>query len=98
MKFMFNMPRIWIDYAEFAAQCLLPYQARNIYDRALKVLPVSQHAKIWQSYVQFALNLCLDEELTKDELALFRKFSFPILYRYARFEPKFINELIEHAF
>lgn len=95
---MFNMPRIWIDYAEYAAECLQPYLAREVYDKALKTLPVTQHSKVWKSYVQFAIEICSDEELTKDELELFKNFSFPILYRYVRFEPKFINDLMELAF
>lgn len=58
IKYMYNMPRIWLDYAEFAANdCQLITQTRDIYDRALQTLPVTQHRKIWQSYANWALNL-----------------------------------------
>lgn len=58
LKYMYNMPRIWLDYAEFAANdCQLITQTKDIYDRALQTLPVTQHRKIWQSYADWALNL-----------------------------------------
>jgi len=35
LKYMFNMPRIWLDYAEFSGSCQLIGHTRTIYDRAL---------------------------------------------------------------
>ena len=59
---MFNMPKIWIDYAEFAVQCQKPTLASEIYNRALKIMPVAQHSKVWDSYVDFALSIGRDED------------------------------------
>ena len=54
---MFNMPRIWLDYAEYAADCQKITLTRSIYDRALQTLPVTQHKIIWVSYLAWAKKL-----------------------------------------
>jgi pre-mRNA-splicing factor SYF1 len=50
------MPRIWLDYCEF----LMKYQPYNVtfirrtFDRALRALPITQHERIWELYLEFA--------------------------------------------
>ena len=64
LKWMFNMPRIWLDYAEFAASIHDLALTRQIYDRCLQTLPVTQHKAVWLSYIRFAEDVmaAIDDE------------------------------------
>ncbi|KAF5275792.1 hypothetical protein FQR65_LT16525 [Abscondita terminalis] len=51
--FMHKMPRIWMDYCTFLTnQCKIT-RTRNVFDRALRALPITQHHRIWPLYLAF---------------------------------------------
>jgi len=51
------MPRIWLDYAKFLGKQKLITRTRRVYDRALQVLPVTQHQLIWTPYIEWATSI-----------------------------------------
>lgn len=53
LVFMHKMPRIWMDYCAFMTnQCKIT-RNRQLFDRALRALPVTQHNRVWPLYFQF---------------------------------------------
>ncbi|XP_054282324.1 pre-mRNA-splicing factor syf1 homolog [Macrosteles quadrilineatus] len=53
LVFMHKMPRIWLDYCQFLVdQCLIT-RTRQVFDRALRALPITQHHRIWPLYLAF---------------------------------------------
>ncbi|XP_055353632.1 pre-mRNA-splicing factor syf1 homolog [Paramacrobiotus metropolitanus] len=53
LVFMHKMPRIWIEYCEFLLKQPRITRTRRVFDRALRSLPVTQHARIWPIYLRF---------------------------------------------
>ena len=52
------MPRIWIIYCRFLSEDQEKItDSRKAFDRALMTLPITQHEKIWEIYLNWALNL-----------------------------------------
>ncbi len=51
--FLNKMPRIWIEYCEFLASQEYITLTRRTLDKALRCLPITQHARIWEVYVKF---------------------------------------------
>ncbi|KAI6943458.1 Pre-mRNA-splicing factor [Hortaea werneckii] len=49
-----KMPRIWEMYVAFLCQQPLVTFTRRTFDRALRALPLTQHARIWTLYRPFA--------------------------------------------
>ena len=48
LVYMSKMPKIWLDYAKFLSKhCTSVTKTREVYDRALQALPVTQHSLIW---------------------------------------------------
>jgi len=47
------MPRIWIKYCQFLMTQPVITKLRRTLDRALMALPVTQHSRIWDVYLQF---------------------------------------------
>jgi pre-mRNA-splicing factor SYF1 len=92
---MFNMPRIWLDYAQFAARCQLVTKTRTIYDQALQALPVTQHKMIWSSYVQWAIGLS-DHSETDDERPTFSATALHVYKRYIKLNGQAREELIAY--
>lgn len=48
-----KMPRIWLDYARWLQKQRYLRRTREVLDRALQSLPVSQHDSIWKQYKEF---------------------------------------------
>ncbi|KAI8815334.1 hypothetical protein BJ742DRAFT_864568 [Cladochytrium replicatum] len=48
-----KFPVIWLDYCVFLMHQCRPTQTRRTFDRALRSLPVTQHAKVWKLYLKF---------------------------------------------
>lgn len=48
------MPRIWLDYLSLLTTMPVITKTRRSFDNALRALPVTQHARIWDLYLQFA--------------------------------------------
>lgn len=98
---MFNMPKIWLDYAEFSAACQKVTDTRIIYDRALQTLPVTQHKLIWQYYIEWAVGLTnsLDEneEMENDEIENdFAETAIHAYKRYIKLVPTAREDFIEY--
>ena len=55
--YMLKMPVIWKNFIEFLIEQNLITYTRKICDRALQMLPISQHEKIWKIYINFLENL-----------------------------------------
>ena len=51
------MPRIWLDYSRFLIEQQKITKTRHIFDRALMSLPVTQHEKIWEIYLDWVITL-----------------------------------------
>ncbi|KAJ1914014.1 pre-mRNA-splicing factor syf1 [Coemansia sp. S17] len=49
-----KMPRIWIMYTGLMTRQPDVSAARRVFDRALRALPVTQHHRVWPSYLRFA--------------------------------------------
>jgi pre-mRNA-splicing factor SYF1 len=50
---VFQMPRIWLDYCQFLMdQCRIT-RTRQVFDRALRALPITQHHRVWPLYLKF---------------------------------------------
>lgn len=52
--FLNKMPRIWLEYGDFLMHQNRIELARKTYNRALTSLPILQHERIWQKYLEFA--------------------------------------------
>jgi pre-mRNA-splicing factor SYF1 len=83
---MNKMPKIWLEYTEFLIEQRLITKTRHTFDRALMSLPVTQHSKIWEAYIEWVDNV--PSQTTA--LSVYR--------RYIRFDPnakgKYINYLV----
>lgn len=84
---MNKMPRIWLDYCEFLIDQQLVTKTRKMFDNALKSLPVTQHDKIWNLYIDWANSLQVFET------------TISIYKRYLRFNPdsreEYVNYLVK---
>lgn len=49
-----KMPRIWLDYLSLLTTLPIITKTRRAFDSALRALPVTQHGRIWDLYLQFA--------------------------------------------
>lgn len=73
--YMNKMPRIWLDYCQFLIEQRLITQTRKTFDRALMSLPVTQHEKIWDVYIDWVTNL----PITQTAICVYK--------RYLKFNP-----------
>lgn len=53
LVYMNKMPRIWIMYATFLMSQDLISRCRLAFDDALRALPVTQHDRVWEEYLNF---------------------------------------------
>ena len=53
LVFMHKMPRIWMDYCAFLVDQRKITRTRRVMDRALRALPITQHDRIWPTYIRF---------------------------------------------
>ena len=51
------MPKLWLMYTSFLALQHKITLTRRTFDKALKCLPVSQHARIWKEYSPWAMTV-----------------------------------------
>lgn len=82
---MNKMPKMWLDYAKFLAKQKLISRTRNVYDKALRALPVTQHGLIWDYYLEWACSL---DELTDTAKHVYS--------RYVEFKPSGIEDYIDY--
>ncbi|XP_046404524.1 pre-mRNA-splicing factor syf1 homolog [Ischnura elegans] len=53
LVFMHKMPRIWLDYCQLLVDQKRVTRTRQVFDRSLRALPVTQHHRIWPLYLEF---------------------------------------------
>uniref|UniRef100_A0A7S2S6V0 Pre-mRNA-splicing factor SYF1 n=1 Tax=Mucochytrium quahogii TaxID=96639 RepID=A0A7S2S6V0_9STRA len=53
LVYMHKMPRIWLEYISFLDSQDLVTETRHAFDGALRALPVTQHGRIWKSFIGF---------------------------------------------
>ncbi|EIE82685.1 hypothetical protein RO3G_07390 [Rhizopus delemar RA 99-880] len=78
-----KMPRIWLDYLSLLTTLPIITKTRRAFDEALRALPVTQHNRIWELYLQFAKAASGQTAIT-------------IYKRYLKLEPSFIEKYIEN--
>lgn len=81
---MHRMPRIWIMYLQVLTEQKLLTRTRRTFDRALCSLPVTQHDRIWEPYLQFVSQKGVPVET-----------SLRVYRRYLMFDPTHIEDFIE---
>ncbi|XP_026463495.1 pre-mRNA-splicing factor SYF1-like [Ctenocephalides felis] len=84
LVFMHKMPRIWMNYCSFMTdQCLIT-RTRQVFDRALRALPITQHHRIWPLYITFIKK----HDIHETAIRVFR--------RYLKLCPEEAEEYIEY--
>lgn len=81
---MHRMPRIWIMYLQLLTEQKFLTRTRRTFDRALCSLPVTQHDRIWEPYLQFVSQKGVPVET-----------SLRVYRRYLMFDPTHIEDFIE---
>lgn len=82
--FMHKMPRIWMDYCAFmVSQCKMT-RSRQVFDRALRALPITQHHRIWPLYLDFLKRFDIPETAVR------------VYRRYLKLCPEDAEEYIEY--
>ncbi|CAD8151307.1 unnamed protein product [Paramecium octaurelia] len=84
LVYMHKMPNIWLMYAEYSASLQKYTHTRNVYDRALQSLPVTQHHRIWKAYCQW---------ISKTESI---KTAISIYNRYIKINPDYKEEYLDY--
>lgn len=82
---MHKMPRVWLTYLEFLVAQKLLTKTRRAFDRALTALPITQHERIWQIYLEFIRQGGVPVETA---LRVYR--------RYLKLEPSHAEEFIAY--
>ncbi|ORX56150.1 TPR-like protein [Hesseltinella vesiculosa] len=77
-----KMPRIWLDYLQFLTTQPIITTTRRTFDRALRALPVTQHDRIWEVYLEFA-------QAAGPETAI------RVIRRYLKLEPQHVENYID---
>ena len=83
--YMLKMPVIWVKYIEFLMEQNQITKTREILNKALQMLPITQHKKIWDIYIPWA------ESLTgcyRSKIEIFR--------RYLKFNPDYKEKFIRY--
>ena len=84
--YLTKMPKIWLDYAKFLSNhCKSVTKTRQIYNRALVALPVTQHSLVWEQCLDWACSL---EDFTETGCHFFR--------RYIQFKPEDTEDYIDY--
>eukprot|EP00760_Papus_ankaliazontas_P035272 PhM_4_TR7721/c0_g1_i1/m.26154/K12867/SYF1, XAB2; pre-mRNA-splicing factor SYF1 len=78
------MPSLWLLYAATLSSAGRLTATRQVFDRALQALPLTQHALVWKAYVSFAK----DPRMPAAS-------SLSILRRYLLFRPQDVEVLVE---
>nr|CAD7440654.1 unnamed protein product [Timema bartmani] len=70
LVFMHKMPRIWLDYCQcLMDQCRIT-RTRQVFDRALRALPITQHHRVWPLYLKF---ICT-HDIPETAVRVFRRY------------------------
>lgn len=80
---MHKMPRIWLDYLTFLVDQRRITRTRRTFDRALAALPITQHDRVWQLYLDFVTMDGVPEET-----------AHRVYRRYLKLEPEHAEEYL----
>ena len=50
---MHKMPRVWLDFCELLMALRRGTLTRRTFDRALQALPITQHNRVWELYLEW---------------------------------------------
>ncbi|XP_017788054.1 PREDICTED: pre-mRNA-splicing factor SYF1 [Habropoda laboriosa] len=84
LVFMHKMPRIWMDYCTLMTEQCYITRTRQVFDRALRALPITQHHRIWPLYIEFLKK----HNVYETAVRVFR--------RYLKLAPEDTEEYIEY--
>ncbi|XP_012266120.1 pre-mRNA-splicing factor syf1 homolog [Athalia rosae] len=84
LVFMHKMPRIWMDYCTLMTDQLFITRTRQVFDRSLRALPITQHHRIWPLYIGFLKK----HNVYETAVRVFR--------RYLKLAPEDAEEYIEY--
>ncbi|KAI9302584.1 pre-mRNA splicing factor Syf-1 [Cunninghamella echinulata] len=79
-----KMPRIWLDYLHFLTKQPVITSTRRTFDRAIRALPVTQHERIWEVYLEFTQQPAIPPET-----------AIRVLRRYLKLDPQHVEKYIE---
>ena len=83
LVFMHKMPRIWLLFGEFLMLQKLVTRTRKTLDHALQANPVTQHNKLWKTFLKFADTSGVPETACR------------IYRRHLKLEPDFCESFID---
>ena len=83
LRYLYLMPRIWLDYLEFLIHQGQVTRTRQIFDLSLQQLPITQHALIWDLYIEWV------------KVHPVPQISKRILERYLELNPNYLETYIE---
>lgn len=78
------MPRIWLDYLHFLTKQPIITLTRRTFDRAIRALPVTQHDRIWEVYLEFTQQPAIPPET-----------AIRVLRRYLKLDPQHVEKYID---
>ncbi|KAF7385318.1 pre-mRNA-splicing factor syf1 [Vespula maculifrons] len=84
LVFMHKMPRIWMDYCILMTKQCYITRTRQVFDRSLRALPITQHHRIWPLYIDFLKK----HNVYETSVRVFR--------RYLKLAPEDTEEYIEY--
>lgn len=84
LVFMHKMPRIWMDYCTLMTEQCYITRTRQVFDRSLRALPITQHHRIWPLYIDFLKK----HNVYETAVRVFR--------RYLKLAPEDTEEYIEY--
>ena len=85
--YMLKMPMIWVNYIQFLMEQNLVTKTRLVLNKALQMLPITQHKKIWDIYIPWAESL---SGCHKSKIEIFKRY----LKFNSDYKEKFIHYLI----
>ncbi|KAL1558491.1 pre-mRNA-splicing factor SYF1-like [Salvia divinorum] len=84
LAMMHKMSRIWLMFLQSLNHKRLITRTRRTFDRALRALPVTQHASVWECYIAFA-----------SQKSVPLKTSLVVYNRFLKYDPSYIEDYIE---
>ena len=85
LGYLNKMPRVWLDFVEFLMVQKKVTKVRRVFDAALQSLPLSQHSRVWDKYIEFAISPNVPPET-----------GMKVLRRYLLFAPTKAETLVDY--
>uniref|UniRef100_M4BDI9 Uncharacterized protein n=2 Tax=Hyaloperonospora arabidopsidis (strain Emoy2) TaxID=559515 RepID=M4BDI9_HYAAE len=81
---LYTMPRLWLDYLSVLQEMHVVTARRHVFDRALRVLPITQHHRVWTLYLEFVKEIGVPRTAVR------------VYKRYLMLEPSKRGELVDY--